>query len=149
MGAPISALTAARYMCDRSDWTLTNLKLQKMLYLAQMMYLGTHGERLMSGDFEAWDLGPVVPSVYREARAFGGGPIRYLSSLYTSKTVDAERAGMLDDAVDQLASKTAGQLVNITHWSGGAWAKNYKPGVKGILIPDPDILAEYQARKTQ
>lgn len=36
MAAVISSLAAARRMCERSDWSLTNLHLQKMLYLAQM-----------------------------------------------------------------------------------------------------------------
>lgn len=144
MGAPISALTAARHMCERSDWSLTNLKLQKMLYLAQMMHLGSTGERLLNGSFEAWDYGPVLPSVYSEVKAFGGGAIRY---MFGGGTVsDDERAEFLADAYAQLSQRTAGQLVNITHWSGGAWAKNYRPGAKGIVIPDADIIQEYQAR---
>lgn len=145
MDAPISSLTAARYMCERSDWTLTNLKLQKMLYLAQMLHLGTTEERLLNGTFEAWDYGPVLPSVYKEVKTFGGGPIRYMY-VGSDKIPDDQRRKMLDDAYVQLSQKTAGQLVNITHWSGGAWAKNYKSGARGIVIPDADIIAEYQAR---
>jgi uncharacterized phage-associated protein len=148
MGAPISALAAARFMCARSDWTLTNLELQKMLYLAQMMHLGTTNERLMNGTFEAWDYGPVLPSVYGQVKTFGSGPIRNVFFGVTD-IQDAGRAAMLSDAYDQLSQMTAGQLVNITHWSGGAWARNYKPGFKGIPIPDAHILDEYRARDAQ
>ena len=144
MGAPLSALTAARYMCERSDWSLTNLKLQKMLYLAQMIYMGQSQERLINGSFEAWDYGPVLPAVYTEVKAFGGGPIRYMFS--GSGVSNAEQAHFLDDAYSQLSQKSAGQLVNITHWSGGAWAKNYRPGGRGIVIPDADIIKEYKDR---
>lgn len=145
MAAPISALTAARYMCERSEWTLTNLKLQKMLYLAQMLYMGEHHERLLNGTFEAWDYGPVLPEVYREVKPYGSGPIR---SMFFGRAIvdDEDRKKTLDDAYDQLAPKTAGQLVNITHWSGGAWAKNYVAGSRGIAIPDADIIREYDAR---
>jgi uncharacterized phage-associated protein len=144
MGAPISALTAARHMCERSDWSLTNLKLQKMLYLAQMIYMGQFQERLINGAFEAWDYGPVLPAVYGEVKAFGGGAVRYLFG--GSGVSDAEQLRFLDDAYAQLSQKTAGQLVNITHWSGGAWAKNYRPGARGVVIPDADIIQEYQDR---
>lgn len=145
MGTPISALTAARHMCERSDWTLSNLKLQKMLYLAQMLYMGEHHERLMDGTFEAWDYGPVLPTVYNEVKTYGSGPIR--SILFGRGAIgDEKRRATLDDAYDQLASKTAGQLVNITHWDQGAWAKNYVQGGRRITIPDADIEAEYQAR---
>lgn len=148
MSAPVSALAAARRMCERSDWTLTNLELQKMLYLAQMMFLGTRGERLFNSSFEAWDYGPVLPEVYRQVKAFGSQPIRNI--FFGIRDVrDEARGEMLDDAYDQLSKKTAGQLVNITHWSGGAWAKNYIPGAKGILIPDADIIQEHRDRTGQ
>ena len=146
-GGAASPLAAARHMCERSEWALTNLELQKMLYLAQMMYLGTKGERLINGSFEAWDYGPVLPSVYSEVKAFGRGPIRFLPSIF-GRSVEPSRAEMLDDAYDQLSKKTAGQLVNITHWSKGAWARNYRPGVRGIVIPDDDIIREYRDRSS-
>lgn len=145
----ISALAAARHMCQRSDWTLTNLELQKMLYLAQMMHLGLTGERLLNSNFEAWDYGPVIPVVYSQAKTFGSGPIRNVFFGVGDASRDAARANLLNDAYDQLSRKTAGELVNITHWSGGAWARNYRPGVKGIVIPDLHIVDEYRARTQQ
>lgn len=146
MGAPISALAAARRMCARSEWSLTNLQLQKMLYLAQMMYMGPKNERLLNGTFEAWDYGPVLPSVYSQVKSFGSGPIRNVF-FGVGDVSDPERAAMLDDACDQLSQMSAGKLVNITHWSGGAWAKNYQPNARGVPIPDADIIEEYRARE--
>ena len=145
MSAPVSALAAARRMCERSDWALTNLQLQKMLYLAQMFYLGQRGERLLNGSFEAWDYGPVLPLVYSQVKTFGSGPIRNV--FYgVSDVQDLNRADMLDQACDQLSQMSAGRLVSITHWKDGAWAKNYVPGARGITIPDPDIIDEYRKR---
>jgi len=147
--APLSALAAARHMCARSDWQLSNLKLQKMLYLAQMLHLGQTGERLFNGGFEAWDYGPVVPEVYREVKSFGSGPIKFVmfpTLRAPSRPADEERVKVLDEAYDQLANMTAGQLVNVTHWQDGAWAKNYIPGHRNRPIPDPDIIDEYRKR---
>lgn len=50
---------------------LTQMKLQKMLFFAQGWYLAIYGEPLFEEDFEAWDYGPVIPSVYSEFRDFG------------------------------------------------------------------------------
>lgn len=142
---PVSALAAARRMCARSDWALTNLQLQKMLYLAQMMHLGKLGRPLFLGEFEAWDYGPVLPTVYEYAKAFGRDPVQ--SAFGGAPEVkDAERAKMLDDATDQLSKLPASRLVAITHWKDGAWAKNYVPGHRGIIISDADILDEYNRR---
>lgn len=142
----VSTFAAARRMCERSDWTVTNLELQKMLYLAQMMFMGKHdGERLLNGTFEAWDYGPVLPVLYSQVKSFGSGPIKDVF-FGVSEVKDEDRAKMLDEAYDQLSKKTAGQLVSITHWKNGAWAKHYVPGAMGVKIPDPDILQEYRDR---
>ena len=54
----IPAYSAARYICARGDWRVTNLALQKILYLAHMVHLGRTGRALIDGEFEAWDYGP-------------------------------------------------------------------------------------------
>lgn len=142
---PISALSAARYMCERSGWTLTNLQLQKMLYLAQMMYLGKTGRPLFNEEFEAWDYGPVLPRVYSYAKAFGRDAVQ--SSFGGAPQItDPERRKILDDAVDQLSSMPASRLVDITHWKEGAWAHKYRPGGFGIPITNDDIRDEYRRR---
>lgn len=146
MAAPISASAAARYLCERSDWMLTNLELQKILYLSQMVYMGQHeGDRLMNATFEAWDYGPVIPSVYNQVRSFGAGPIKDVF-YNASPIMDEERRNLLDDAYDHLSKVTAGQLVSITHWKYGAWAKTYVPGSRGVVIPDDAIYAEARER---
>ncbi len=145
---PVSALAAARRMCERSDWSLTNLELQKLLYIAQMVYLGQNKKRLINDIFQAWDYGPVLHSVYSQVKTFGSGPIRNVFHRVGS-IHDAEIGKWLDDAYDQLSSRSAGELVNITHWSKGAWARNYVPGVRGIEIPDSHIVDEYNARNAK
>jgi uncharacterized phage-associated protein len=140
---PINVISAAKRLCERSGWTLTNLQLQKILYLAQMLHLGKHGSRLINGEFEAWAYGPVLPVLYSQAKIYGGGPIR---EVFGGGVVfDPERGKMLDDAYDQLGKLSAGRLVSLTHWKDGAWAKYYQPDVRGIKIPDEAIINEYLA----
>lgn len=144
----VSPMAAAKHMCARSGWELTNLSLQKMLYIAQMIYMGEHEQardKLISGHFEAWAYGPVIPSVYGQVKAFGKNPIKNVFHGVPS-VVDPAKAQALNEAYDQLASMTPGQLVSITHWQNGAWAKNYIPGAYGVPIPDADILDEYRQR---
>ena len=53
------------------------LKLQKLLYYANGHYLAEHdGTPLINEYFEAWDYGPVIPTVYYEFREYGNNPIR-------------------------------------------------------------------------
>jgi uncharacterized phage-associated protein len=72
----ISVLSAGRTLCELRGWSVSNLELQKILYLAHMYYLGRHGGPLIREEFEAWDYGPVVPELYHHVKGFGGGPVR-------------------------------------------------------------------------
>ena len=53
----VSAMDAARYLCVSSSWGLTNLALQKILYIAHMFHLGRTDEPLIPEQFEAPPLG--------------------------------------------------------------------------------------------
>ena len=139
--------SVGRYICDKSGWLLTNLQLQKILYLAQMQYMGENdGNRLVEANFEAWDFGPVEPSLYRKVKMFGAGPISDVFYEARSFADGSKQKIVLDDICNQLLHRSASELVNLTHWSHGAWAKNYVQGIKGRYISDDDIFEEYKSR---
>ncbi|MDE1975584.1 MAG: DUF4065 domain-containing protein [Patescibacteria group bacterium] len=54
---------------------ITNLKLQKILYFAQVYYLAKLGKPLFSDPIEAWDYGPVVKGVYHAYKTKRNNPI--------------------------------------------------------------------------
>lgn len=139
---------AAQYLCDRSDWKLTNLQLQKMLYMADMNFVGQGNGRLVDEDFEAWDYGPVLPSLYHKCKAFGSKPIPpvFWGAADISGTPEA---AILDLAWDKLKLVTPGQLVETTHSGLGAWVRRYVPGAKQIKIFTQDMIDEYARRTGQ
>lgn len=138
----VSVLSAARRLGSRSGWTLSNLELQKLLYLAHMFYLGRTGAPLVWGSFEAWDYGPVHPDLYHRAKVFGSNPVQDIFHGLTELPVGPER-DIIDEAYDSLGRVGASRLVNATHRTGGAWERNYAPNARGRIIPNADILAEY------
>jgi uncharacterized phage-associated protein len=145
----MSIFKVAAYIADKSDWSLSNLSLQKLTYIAQMFYLGANGRPLFQEDFEAWDYGPVCPDLYHDLKMFGSDPIARYSSL-SSHVGDFDISvisTILDPLVKLGVEKKPGQLVSITHWKDGAWAKSYMQGIKGIQIPKSMIEKEYSDRK--
>jgi uncharacterized phage-associated protein len=143
----IPAYSAARYICARGDWRVTNLALQKILYLAHMVHLGRTGQGLIDGEFEAWDYGPVNPDLYRTVKMFGDRPIQnvFFGAPRIFGTPEEET---LREACEHLLVKSPGELVAMTHRQNGAWAKNYVPGIRSIVIPNADIVAEYKNSTT-
>ena len=64
------ALDIANKIISKTDLehgdTISNLKLQKMMYYQQGFHLAYFGTPLFDEDIVAWQYGPVVPSVYKE-----------------------------------------------------------------------------------
>ena len=141
----VPVLAAAKRLAERSGWSLSNLELQKILYIAHMFYMGEHdGEPLVPGHFEAWDYGPVHPRLYHHAKIFGSSPVEniFRSVPDLGQTPEALH---LDEAAKQLSHLSSGRLVAATHRPNGAWEQNYIPGARNIIIPNEAILAEYRA----
>ena len=141
----VSAVAAAKRLAERSGWALSNLELQKILYLAHMFHMGRNdGRPLVSGNFQAWDYGPVHPTLYHHVKVFGASPVANLFRGVPDVQEGTTEAQILDEALDELASATPGRLVAVTHRKGGAWERNYVPGGRNIVIPNEDILREYR-----
>lgn len=144
-GMTVSIFATAEYMGKRSGWTLSHLEMQKMLYVAHMFHLGRHGNPMIRGNFEAWEYGPVHPALYHSLKIFGSSPVTFVSPKDETR-LSGTKSGLIDEVHDALSDARPGQLVAITHWDEGAWAKNYNHGVRGIPIPNEDIIEEYKKR---
>ena len=140
---PISALSAATTACETANWRLSNLELQKLLYLSQRTFIGrNHGTPLLEETFEAWDYGPVVPELYRIVRFYGASRIEALPPVH--RILNRREHTVIREVVEHFAGRTPGQLVELTHRPEGAWDRNFRPGRRHIRIPNQDILDEYE-----
>ncbi|HEX7324465.1 MAG TPA: type II toxin-antitoxin system antitoxin SocA domain-containing protein [Rhodanobacteraceae bacterium] len=130
-----------------SGFSLSNLQVQKILYLAHMTYAGVLDGAALIGDevFEAWAYGPVLPHVYRYLRSFGGDRVPNVFRRIDAPVNAATELRILDDAVRTFAPMEPWRLVTLLHRTDGAWFKNYQTG-RNRAIPMADILAEYRAR---
>ena len=139
----VSALKAAKTMAQVLNWNVTNLELQKMLYIAHLFFLGRTGRPLINENFEAWDYGPVLPSLYRELKFFGSDTIMNVFSVKELEE-SSEEYSILKETAHHLKDFTAGQLVSITHHPKGAWYQHYKPNIRNIVIDQESIKKEYK-----
>ena len=94
--------------------SITNMKLQKLLYFAQGHALAVLGHPLFEDDFEAWVHGPVIPSVYRKYRRYGDGCITPPRSVSLSRFTPEEKQ-LLDDVWDAYGVYSAWGLSTLSH----------------------------------
>ena len=129
----VDVLRAARFIAVRAGWSRTNLELQKLIYIAQMIHVGMNGSALVKGDFEAWELGPVHPTLYHHVKKFGAAPVARIQC--SDEPIEGTERSLLETTYDALVSKSSSELVAITHWEHGAWARNYVSGERYRKIP--------------
>lgn len=137
-----SIISVARTLGQISNWSLTNLQMQKIAYIAEMMHLGRNGVPLTYEDWQAWDYGPVQPELYHKAKVYGNSPVRdiFAAPILINGFSDYQA---VYDAYSAMQRMSAGQMVAVTHRPNGAWANHYRAGRKGSIIPKHDIRREY------
>lgn len=140
----ISSLQAAKFVCELSQWHLTHLKLQKILYLAQLTYVAINKDLpLIEESFEAWDYGPVLPSLYDRVKRFGKEPIRNIFFNVHFKDIADTVKKHLECIYSLLKYLSGGALLGLTRGANGAWVKNYSDQLN-IKIPFSDVICEYK-----
>lgn len=141
----ITSFEAAKNICNLSDWTITNLQVHKLLYLAHMVYLGRNEIPLVDELFQAWMFGPVLPTVYNKFKIFGSSPIRrqFFNNLESPKEEEKKPEYLiLEETWRLLKDKKGWELVSLTHREGGAWEEYFYPEANS-LIPNEAIIKEY------
>lgn len=126
--------------CIDTGQSISNLKLQKMLYFAWIGYYKKTQTRLFNDQFLAWILGPVVHGVYLSYRIFGAMPISYVPTNRVPSKLTPEVEGFLSDFTDSQRDVTGNRLVKRSHRSGGAWEDAYRKGRDYNPIPFDTIV---------
>lgn len=101
---------------EEKDYDISNLKLQKILYLIQAYSLIHTKKPCFSEDIEAWDFGPVIPEVYRRYKQFGSTDIqiRFRSLEEIQKGFEREDRKRIEEVVDRFADFSAADLTILT-----------------------------------
>lgn len=119
------ALTIARYVvnkCTKDGCPISNLQLQKILFYVQKLFLAC-GQVAFYDRIEAWQFGPVVPSVYYQFCGFGAMPI----SMTYDVDVDAAKTD-IDSIIEEKRKLDPWDMVADIHREGGAWYKVFNSG---------------------
>ena len=141
----MSTFASSKTIFDLKSGQIDHLLMQKFLYLSHMVHLGVYGERLVTGNFEAWAYGPVEPNLYQKLRAYGSSNI---ADIFPEEPYeeDSKEYNSIKLIMDKLGNATSRRLVAITHQKDGAWSRCYQPGIRGIVIPDAFIRKEFDGR---
>lgn len=138
----MKATDLAKYIINTSPSELSNLMLQKTMYFVELDYYKQTGKHLVDDDFEAWQYGPVVPSVYDEYCGYGS---RYIEDVDMSDKPDMSQVDtrIIEETLDRCSDKRSWELVEESHRRDGAWRKTRN---RGSMTIEKSLIAE-EAKK--
>lgn len=135
-----SAFDIAQYVLYRYmelNRSITNLKLQKLLYFIQRQSLQVNQRPMFNEIIEAWQFGPVVPAVYYKYVGAGASEI-YEFSLPDVK-FEQEDIDIMEDIINKYIDSNPWVMMDETHNDGTAWDRAVKTGVYKPVIDREDI----------
>lgn len=127
---------------------LTNKKLQKLIYYAQVWNLVFNDRRLFDDVIEAWIHGPVVPSVYRKYKKYGRMMIDE-DAEFNDKIFDKKELDVLEE-VWGIYGKFDGDYLEMLSHSEKPWSMargDAEINEKATAIINIDLMKNYYKEK--
>lgn len=130
------------------------MKLQKLVYYAHGWYSGNTGQPLIDEAVEAWQYGPVIPSLYHDFKQFGSSGITRKATEFdgiafreASPPEDPVIRTFLQNVWSSYGPLTGLKLSELTHSTDGPWDQTWKEcnGMRGTDIPFERIAAHFKS----
>ena len=158
MSAPLQVEAVANWFlrtARKRGMRIDPMKMQKLVYFANGWHLALAGKPLVDEYFEAWEYGPVVPSVYHKFKGYGAGSIEGFATTFdwrsgTVSTPDVPDSHsvvpLLNWVWDNYGKYSGPVLSDLTHRPGEAWdrTRNEKASYRNADIPPAYIEADFK-----
>ncbi len=129
----IDAKGLANLFLDWSDDVgvpISPMKLQKLVFFTHADFLVMKGRPLVKQEFEAWDYGPVIPSLYDQFKRFKDRPVTERASTFdplsaravqSTCTLHSDDHQLIRQMFDFYSALSAVHLSELSHEFDGAW----------------------------
>lgn len=114
-----------------------NIRINKYLFLAQVVHLAKYGEKLFSDSFRAYDNGPVVEDILHS--------FNKLIKNKEKSTISSEKKEFLDKIYMSLENASYEELIEITH-EDPEWQKLSDNTYNAPVMNIEDNIEEYKKR---
>lgn len=142
MRAPFASTAVGDWFVERvaddPEQDLSNLKLQKLVYLAHSLHLYRHHLPLVEEPFQAWKDGPALKQLYGVYKEHGNRPIRRARTLVSKRVWPTDAEHTLNDIWVCFGGYSASKLRAITH-EAGPWRLHWSPDARNVVIPQEEI----------
>ena len=152
---PVEAVANHFISCSRkSKIGVTNLAMQKLVYIAYGWTWAFREKKLFPDRIEAWPLGPVIPTLYHQLKINGRDNITQKITDYNydkdeffvwniNHEKDPKLVMILDWVWRGYKPENTSWLVTLTHNDGTPWKKTVEQHGYGHVIADELIRGHF------
>lgn len=131
--------------CAQADASsVTPMQLLKLVYIAHGYMLGKHGRPLLNESVQAWEYGPVVPSVYQAIKSYRSSPVERVPSA-PDHPFDADEIAIIELVAKAYGKHSGVVLSAATHKAGTPWQQTWAQWGRSSAISNDIIEAFYNA----
>lgn len=124
-------------LSKRDGIPLTNMKLQKLVYIANGFCWATLGRPLFEDDIHAFEFGPVIPTLYNRLKRYGSSEIEDFINKDESRLIENGQAMRIVKQVwEAYKGFDAYKLSAITHQANTPWSDTWQTSRFGIISPE-------------
>ena len=143
---------ANEFLRRPSGGKLTQMQLQKLVYISHGWSLALLDRALTTEEPEAWDYGPVYSDLYDHTKLFGSAPIgreitsdddepaRFFGRTGTAKpyraVLDSEESSIVEQVWRRYGSLSGAALSRLTHKPNTPWSQTYRQGNNTVISND-------------
>ncbi|KWT74722.1 Panacea domain-containing protein [Candidatus Magnetominusculus xianensis] len=131
---------AAKEDDDEEEALLSNLKLQKLVYYAQGLYLNIFRRPLFNESIQAWTYGPVIPELYQKYKNYGKKSIPAPEGFNPDSVLSSEVREFLDEIYDVFGQFTAIRLKDMTH-EDECWKQSFNKSPRTVITHEAMLKA--------
>ena len=146
----VTALDVANFFIESVKDTedpMTNMRVNKYVYLAQGYALAKLDRPLFSDEIQAWEFGPVVPALYQLFKSdVKGKPIFSAKGSFDKRVFSDEEIQVMIDVLLDFEEYSTEAISRMTHGKDSPWSKAYS-GVYSNNTISLDDMKRYFSSK--
>ena len=120
-------------LAEREGKPLTNMQVQKLVYIAQGFSLGIADRPLFYDNVHAWQWGPVIPTLYKALQRYGRGTVTEFIPCDETIPEDGDDFSLLKAVWDSYKGFSGAQLSSLTHKPETPWSETWEFDRFGII----------------
>jgi uncharacterized phage-associated protein len=131
-------------LAKRDGKPLSNMQLQKLVYIAFGYYLAIFNSKLFDDEIQAWYMGPVIPNLYHALKKYGANEVTNFLESENVIEVDSPEMKVIESVWESYSNFDGIELSSLTHQEGTPWSAVWEERKKQTEIPIHLIRSHYE-----